>query len=130
MLLLDARVGNALPMVPTTSPALRMPNTSARPKSARRSLRSLYRLVSKVASSEPPAIYVGAQLAALFVAEQGGVGQQQGRVFLQVLGREFVFVHEIEEEAAFEQGVDTCRPCTRASAFRAGACRTGGCAGP
>ena len=59
-------------------------------------------------------IHVGAQLAALLVAEQGGVGQQQRGVFRQVLGRELVFVHEIEEEAAFEQGVDTCRPCTRA----------------
>ena len=33
----------------------RIPNTSARPKSLRRSLRSLYRLVSNVPSSDPPA---------------------------------------------------------------------------
>ena len=50
-------------------------------------------------------IHVRAQLPALRVAEQGGVGQQQRRILLQLLGREFVLMHEIEKEAAFEQRI-------------------------
>ena len=51
------------------------------------------------------AVYISAQLPALPVAEQGRVGKQQCRILLQILRRHFLFVHEIEEKAAFQQGV-------------------------
>ncbi len=48
---------------------------------------------------------VAAQLLALPIAQHRDVGQNHGRIFLQRLRVEVVLMHEIEQEAAFQQGV-------------------------
>ena len=50
-------------------------------------------------------VAVLAQLAALGIGEQSHVGQDHGGVLLQRLWIEIVFVHEVEQVPALQQGV-------------------------